>query len=1039
MRIARLDVALIVSAALVLPLAAAADDDLRLVLAKDDGSYAAAQLPLSDAQLVHAKSVWAWTTQLPPRKVDLRQIGQQREAIVAELRRLPARPLEVRLRGWSRPEQLASLRVIAAPVEMWASVPEPLLPSFAVAKDGRVTINVRDPVRIRVVGEGFGTMWEPVTRTMRSIDIQLRRPAADASPTFRLSDGSPAARLFAMVMTRGKSGPRLTIQAQFTSGEKGSLRIPSLPESEVISLFVRTDQSAPQVISGTAAELSRVIALAASARIRGKFVDDKNRPLAGVNVEAEGWVSPDAPAATRGDAVSDEAGQWAVQGLPRADVIVRASAAQRSAYRKRLSLQEGDVDLGTLPLPKSTPVVLTVSDAARRPLSDVSVESDSGFKGRTNRDGAVTLTGLFAAEENSVTVTASGFVKQTIHLAPPLPKSRQVVMEGAFSVRGRVVTDNGEPLTDATAVVTVGPRYRNEAVNADGTFAFEVAADEDFGLTFESPAAASVTRQEPKGRAGEIRDVGTIRLPSGRSVHGRITDSASAPVNGARIWALRPTAGGAVNAWAAGRIVQASSDADGVFDLRGLTPGPALLRIDAPDFARAFRDVLVEDNPVDLGVIELARGYTVAVKTGRADAAVARLDLRSNSLDADMLTAPVVTGEAHLRHVPSGRYKVSVMNGNAVVCEQHVEVNDADVSVECAGPMTVSGRVLLGGAPASGGTLTWVQPSPTDGLIQTTFSPLGAMQQRVYGLGGGIVSVPVQPDGTFETNQLRPGDWRVGWRSSDSTGTPDRAFTIPDAPEAQIVVEFSGGVIHGRVLDESNGAAPGARVREIQGPLYGMAAADGSFTMTAVQPGVHRLQASLAGKTSSVAQVRVEEGKQAPDVVLRIGDAAQNLLSVRVTGIDGEPKPNAFVFVELTGGILKTITADANGVATASVAEGLPEITRLVAFAGGSWAFGEFRHGADDAGPYQADIRFTKTGSLRVRSATVSGTPVLLAPRVPGDFAWMLARIGTFVSVAPQSPLVISGLPAGTYAVRVGSQQMAASVTAGSTATIDLP
>ncbi|MEA2329161.1 MAG: hypothetical protein QOE68_4120, partial [Thermoanaerobaculia bacterium] len=186
MRVARLAVALNIVSALLLPLAAGADDDLRLVVGKNDGSHAAAQLPLTDAQLVHAKSVWAWTTQLPPRKID-RPIAQQREAIVAELRRLPARPLQVRLRGWSRPDELASLRVIAAPAEMWASVPEPLLPTFPVSKEGRVTINIRDPARIRVVGEKFGTAWEQVSGTTRTIEIELRQPAADATPTFRLS------------------------------------------------------------------------------------------------------------------------------------------------------------------------------------------------------------------------------------------------------------------------------------------------------------------------------------------------------------------------------------------------------------------------------------------------------------------------------------------------------------------------------------------------------------------------------------------------------------------------------------------------------------------------------------------------------------------------------------------------------------------------------------------------------------------------------------------------------------------------------------
>jgi hypothetical protein len=58
---------------------------------------------------------------------------------------------------------------------------------------------------------------------------------------------------------------------------------------------------------------------------------------------------------------------------------------------------------------------------------------------------------------------------------------------------------------------------------------------------------------------------------------------------------------------------------------------------------------------------------------------------------------------------------------------------------------------------------------------------------------------------------------------------------------------------------------------------------------------------------------------------------------------------------------------------------------------------------------------------------------------VPGDLAWMLGRIGSFLSVAPQEPLIVDGLPAGTYEIVVGSSRAFAQVTAGSTATADLP
>lgn len=51
---------------------------------------------------------------------------------------------------------------------------------------------------------------------------------------------------------------------------------------------------------------------------------------------------------------------------------------------------------------------------------------------------------------------------------------------------------------------------------------------------------------------------------------------------------------------------------------------------------------------------------------------------------------------------------------------------------------------------------------------------------------------------------------------------------------------------------------------------------------------------------------------------------------------------------------------------------------------------------------------------------------------------WMLARIGSFLSLSPESPVLINGLPPGMYEVRLGSESATAAVTAGSTATVDL-
>ncbi len=123
------------------------------------------------------------------------------------------------------------------------------------------------------------------------------------------------------------------------------------------------------------------------------------------------------------------------------------------------------------------------------------------------------------------------------------------------------------------------------------------------------------------------------------------------------------------------------------------------------------------------------------------------------------------------------------------------------------------------------------------------------------------------------------------------------------------------------------------------------------------------------------------------------------------------------------------LTADASGVARASFPEGLP--SRLIVFAGNAWAFAEVG-GKDDV-----TVRFTPTGAMTIRSETLTGEPQILSARM-GDLSWMLERVGTFLTLAPDAPLVIHGLPAGMYEVRVGTDAATVTINADSTATVDL-
>lgn len=1017
------------------PDAPASDAEVHVVVARRDGTHAAAKIPLAETELSQAKHFWAWTDRLPPRRFEITKPLWTRAQIVEELGRSKARPLEIRVRGWSRPEELAAVRVIVAPREMWGQVPEALLPSAGVSREGRVTVQVLDPFRIRVIAKDKGSAWQQPGSSAKAVDVALRE-ASDAELTLRLRDGAPPPRAFATAISIRRGEAAHVLQAQFASDDRGRVRIPSLPDAEIVTLVLTAEGAAPRTISGTASELTRTASLEPGARISGTFVDEDGKPLSGVRVETEGWISQEVAALSGEQAVSDEKGRWTVSSLPRVRIVLHASSERRARLRKDVSLDEGDVDLGTVVLMPASELTLTVVDPANQPVPRALVTSDGGFKGRTRDDGTIVIEGLAADTPASLRLSAEGFASQTAVLSPPLPRRERVVLERAFTVTGRITDEAGMPISDGIAIITIGRSYRRESIAPGGDFSFDLDADQEFELTFESSSSASMTRKESAGHPGETRDLGTIRLTGGTTVRGRIVDPADAPVAGARVWAIRPHAAGAVAAWVAGRVVQAISDADGSFELRGMPAGAALLRIDAADFARSYRNVVIEDSPVDAGIIEVVRGSTVVVKS-RHDDAQARLDLRGEWLDADMLSVPVVDGEARVRNVAPGQYRVTVMNGHAVVCDRRVDVKEgADARVECPGPMIVRGRVLFNGTPAYEGSLAWSQVVPVDALIDTRMSPAGARQERVYGMGGGTIMVGVRPDGTFETDQLRAGGWQVAWRSGDDSGTPAQPVNVPDVAEARVTIEFTDNVIRGRVVDARQQPVPRARIREIEGPLFAMSDPNGAFTITGVATGAHRLQAALGARASRVMDIVVEPGKSMPEVVIELDDAERNVLTVHVTGIDGTPLPNAFVFIEAPDG-WRILTAGADGVARSAFPAGLRDGARLAAFANNAWAFATLRRTGGDGDPQTAAIRFTRTGSLSVRSRTATGTLVLSAQA--GDLSWMLSRVGYPVAVTPGTPLVIQGLPPGSYDVALGPASVTVPVSAGATATADLP
>ncbi|HSS52452.1 MAG TPA: hypothetical protein VLX28_26205, partial [Thermoanaerobaculia bacterium] len=106
-------------------------------------------------RLASAEAVWVWSPFEEPRRLTPEEIKKRNRPRFGT-----GRTLQVhcpRVRGMT----VGSLRLVAAPVEMWNEVPEPLLPAWPLPRSGRLAIpaDASRNWRLRITGEGAGTFW----------------------------------------------------------------------------------------------------------------------------------------------------------------------------------------------------------------------------------------------------------------------------------------------------------------------------------------------------------------------------------------------------------------------------------------------------------------------------------------------------------------------------------------------------------------------------------------------------------------------------------------------------------------------------------------------------------------------------------------------------------------------------------------------------------------------------------------------------------------------------------------------------------------
>lgn len=1036
----------------------------------EDASDAAFEL----ADTEGLETVWIWSPDAAPRKVEV--VGKTSEEITAALATaLPTKDRErltveialpeseparasAKTDDTDAPNPYAGLRVAAAPAEMWNAVPEHLLPRWPVQKNGSASLP-RDPGRawrVRITGQETGSWWLDVPAGRATARLEAV-PAGHRELSLVGADGETLidAGLTVMEDERG----RQRVLAHYRPTDRGGLRLPSLPDHGELVVIASAPGHASRGFSVWPSALPAELRLDAGGSLRGRFVDAEGEPIEGVAVHADAWLDPSLGAVAARQTVSDADGSFDLDGLPRGEVAVAARRPGRAAWKSHLELDGETVDLGEIELFRGQTLDLLAVDDLGEPIPGAVLATESTPECSTNVQGRARFEDLPPDAALTIYARADGHRPTTTSVAAPLPEEPvRVVLERAFRIEGRLVDNDGLPVHEGTVRHQTGRRYDEHELENGGRFALDLESAAsavvapEIELVLRSPRTREARLTVTMGAPGETLDLGDVRTPPGLVLRGRVVrDVDGAPVAGARVWTPRPSQDGDIVAWVHGDLVEATSGDDGTFELSGLPRQPVLLRVDAPRLARAhLRAEPPEDGDVvDLGEVILGDGARVRITIeeegdGRGTA-TARVDVRGEWRELDMLTASVVGGEAVVRNVPPGPSTLTVLKGRDLLCERALDVppGGGELDVDCRDEaLRVDGRVVLGGQPAGAGRLIFMtEQTPGHGIIFSSKTPLGAGRQRVYGVGRPQVDVEVDAAGNFTTDALHPGAWQVTFSPAVGSTTAPRTIDLPAAAGSarmhRLDLLFDADTVAGVVVDGGDRPVWGARVREVANGAFTMTGGDGRFTFTGLGPGRHRLHARLGEERSGVVEAVIEPDRAAEPVTLRLGEGREDRVEIVVVDADGLPAAGSFVFLEGDNGQNRLLTTDIDGRATLELPPPVPARIRAAAVNDGRWAFGTWA-AVDRVRDEGLALEVPETGTLELSAEDARGVAEIVSPE-GWNLSWLLTRIGDRPIVDPRWPLLVRGLPEGRYQVGLGDFITAAAVRVGTRAEIELP
>ena len=689
-------------------------------------------------------------------------------------------------------------------------------------------------------------------------------------------------------------------------------------------LFARHEDFAPAVddldlSKENDAEVELVVT--AGVTLTGRLVDENEEPVAGkVSLSALDGGSVGALLHSLFTAETDAEGVFSLASVPPGEHTLVAEARGYGATNVEApaSGRNKEEDLGDIVLETGLSISGKVLGESGSPVAGATVYAFPSLRAgiiatrpqtleaETDGEGRFVLAGLSEGIHNLL-ASAPGFGYAKRMVAESGAANVTITLKPAGSIRGTVVDPGGRPVASFRAMA----RSADErgfggpgVVEEEGIFVLETVAEGEYAVEIVSPDFMSAVVSSVRVTAGNVTELGTIRLRRGGRIEGTVVNGSEEPIAGATVRAV--PSGQQPYDFGDNAV---STDRLGRFQIGGLADGKVEVAASHPSYADARLETIEVDSAAGASEVRvvLRRGGAVeGFVRSRDGTETAGRTIRATSHEAGLTpwdAASAQTSEDgyfHIEHLSPGKVTVALVQVEPTtmyaIQSREVDVAEGETTyVEFhSRRVLVQGQVRRGGSPLSGAAIA-LSPSSSGGRMSVRFGSRGSLPSLP---GPRYLAAIAGEDGYYELLVDEPGEYRLS-ASANGVGLPSRTVTIPDVESLSLDLDFGGALVSGRVVDkETEAPVAGAFVMaRSTKPSAGASGAglqvgpDGVFEIE-LEPGEFTLAVNADGYATAEEKIAVGEGGRS-DLVLALGSGLR--IRGRVVDANGRGLGNLMV------------------------------------------------------------------------------------------------------------------------------------------------